>query len=197
MRFIFVTRCYKPDNLDQVKKSVQDAFKNSAHTYEQIIVVDLTHGAYPDVFHPFIDDNTSIVYVTRKESNDPQLSQGMDEALSVLHDEDAYVFVLDDDNLLHPDFLAICDECHGEDAIIFRIENRMHLGGHEVLDMNPVGHIDWANYITRLPIMQRLKIYHPEGPLRCSDGVFFDYMKRNNCTFHFVNRALAWYNKLR
>jgi len=199
MNFTFITRCYTTERLDRIKQNVADTFRDTEHTYRHCIIADLTHGTPLDSFIRFNDYRTFVTYVKEKDRSDPQCSVGMDKTLAPLvpvGDMD-YVFVLDDDNLLHPDFLSVCDACHGEDAIIFKIEGRPELGNPSILNMYAVGHIDWANYITKLEIMQRIKIYHLDGPLRCSDGVFFEHMKNEHCTFKFIDSVNAWYNRLR
>lgn len=197
--FLILTRCYKPDNLEAVKKSIQEVFVDSQHGYRHLILADLTHGTDREAFERFADDKTGIFYVESKNDNDSQITEGMDNALATVKpvSENEYVYVLDDDNILHPAFLHVAEYCKGEDAVVFKIEGRPDLGNKDILSMYPVGHIDWANYVTKLTTMQRIKVYHLDGPRRCEDGVFFDHMKRENCTFAFADRVMAYYNKLR
>lgn len=199
MNFTFLTRCYRPDNIDKVKQSISSVFNNAVHTYRHIILVDLTHGTDRHLFDGFADQHTSIFYVEGKNDNDSQCTEGMDRTLAQLEPvcENDYIYILDDDNLLHPDFLSIADDCDGADAVVFRIIGRPTLGTSEIMFTYPVGHIDWANYVTKLATMKRIKVYHLDGPRRCEDGVFLDHMKRENCTIKFVNKEIAWYNRLR
>ena len=198
MNFTFLTRCSRPDNIDKVKKSIADVFTGVPQTYRHIILADLTHGTDRQLFDGFRDDHTSVFYVEGKNADDSQCTEGMDRTLAQLEPigED-YIYILDDDNLLHPEFLNIVEDCDGSDAVVFRIVGRPTLGTSEIMFIYPVGHIDWANYVTKLETMKRIKVYHLDGPRRCEDGVFFDHLKRENCTIKFVNKEIAYYNALR
>lgn len=196
MRFIFLTRCFSPANLDRIRQNIREVFAGSEHTYTHLILADLTHGAWRDDFAGFCDAQTVLEFVDMKQPHDTQCTAGMDAALSLVGRGDEYVYVLDDDNLLHPDFLDVCEACGDADALVFKIAGRPELGNPSVMDQYPVGHIDWANFITRLDVMRELKIYYTDGPRRCEDGVFFDKMKQNHCEIRFFDRELAYYNKL-
>lgn len=198
MHFIFITRCYRPTNIAQIQQNLREVFRNTEHTYRQFLLIDLTHGESVLDFYQFADDKTTLHLVTEKPAIDTQATEGMDKALdTVKPDDNVYVYVLDDDNIVHPDFLHVADYCHGEDAVVFKIAGKPYLGNKAILTSRcPIGHIDWANYVTKLTTMQRIKVYKPDGPRRCEDGVFFDHMKRNNCTLVFVDKVMAYYNKL-
>ena len=199
MNFLFLTRCYQTKNIGKVKDSIRAVFKDTVHSYRHLILADLTHGTPREDFEKFADDDTSVFYVEHKNNNDSQATEGIDNALADLTpmDKNEYIYILDDDNMLHPDFLKISGYCRGQDAVVFKIEGRPALGTRIILDEYPVGHIDWANFVTKLTTMQRIKVYHLDGPRRCEDGVFVDHMKRENCIFEFVDIVGAWYNRLR
>ena len=70
MNFIFITRCYKPINIDKVKESIRLVFKKTKHTYRHIILVDMTHinGYTEDDYSKFKDDElTELHFVYKKQ----------------------------------------------------------------------------------------------------------------------------------
>lgn len=199
MNFFFLTRCYRPDNIPRIQQNLKEVFAGSAHEYSHCVVVDLTHGAKPHDFNELCNRNTDVLFICQKPANDSQNTFGMDEAVGQFAEAGSYVFVLDDDNLLHPRFLEICEECGGEDAVVFKIEGRPELGNPFSLSgrNNPVGHVDWANFITRAEVMKRLKVTYDFNPPRCEDGVFFSKLMSAGCSIKFVDKVLAYYNRLR
>ena len=196
MHFIFLTRCYRPTNIATIKKNIEDTFKGSEHSYLHVILVDLTHGENQETFTPFVDNNTLIGLVSSKAPNDTQMTIGMDDILNMINSNTSYVYILDDDNLLHKDFLSICEDCDDEDAVVFKIVGRPELGNPSIMNMHPVCHIDWANYITKLGTMKKLKIYHGGTSSLCEDGLFFLKLMQNKCKIKFVNKEIAFYNRL-
>lgn len=191
MHFIFLTRCYNPVNLAKIKDDIKRLFIGKEHTYEHLIVVDLTHGASRDDFTEFADDVTKVFFTEQKPPNDTQNVFGMNEAISTVI-TDGYVYVLDDDNTLHQYFLDICNDCHGEDVIVFKIIGRPDLGNPCTLHI--LKRIDWANFITKLDTMKNLKI--DVGDNRNEDALFFTKMSQHKCKIKFVNKMIAYYNAL-
>lgn len=197
MHFIIITRCYKPTNLEKVKESIKVAFFGSQHTYTHLLIVDLTHGGKRKDFTRFADDTTVMYFVAKKQANDQHLDVAMDLILTEFDQDDAYVFFVDDDNIMHPDFLQICQHCAGEDALVFKIEGRPNFGNPDALHGQAVGHIDWANFIVKLGMMKRVKIYHGGNRSNCEDSIFFNKMEAQpDCKIKFVDKVLAYYNKL-
>lgn len=194
MHFTFLTRCYTPVNLNAIKQNIKDVFKDTEHTYTHLILVDLTHDDQRgQSFDGYEDDVTLVKFVENKPEGDTQNVKGMDNALAELPD-DGYIYILDDDNLLHKDFPQVAQYCNGEDAVIFRVDHMLTWGDPQLLKGNPVGRIDWANYVTKLKTMKDLKVY--PGGHRCEDGMFFHRMMQHNCTFKFIDKVFAYYNKL-
>lgn len=190
MRFILITRCYKPTNIETIRQNIKQVFADTQHSYLHILVVDASHGVPSEAFSKYADPYTKVYYLN-KVKQDTQNTRGIDHALQ-FESGHAYVFILDDDNLLHPDFLKIADSCT-DDAVVFKIEGRESLGNRSIMQQDPVGRIDWANFVTRLDVMKRLKAQN-DGI--CEDGIFFRKLKSNNCSIRFLDDVAAYYNKL-
>ena len=191
MHFVFLTRCTRPENLPKVKQSVRDVFSTSLHTYHHVLIPDVSESN----FEPFNNAVTDVFYASHKESNDAYMTKQMDDVLSSIPETDGYVYVLDDDNELHPSFLSVAAFCDS-DAVVFKTVGHPEWGVQQKKHGKYIGRIDWCNYVTKLSVMRELKIFVPGMDSHDSDGRFFERMIAAGCSVRFVDRELAFYNHL-
>ena len=194
MHFIFLTRCFTPNTIQIIKDNIKSVFDNQVndthHTYEQRLIVDMSHGQNPDIFTPFADEHTIIHFIPNKK--DYYMYEDCDDLLATIHQDNTYVYFLDDDNILAPNFLGLCDEFTDEDIVIFKLENHDGWGNEGC----GVCTVDIGNYISKLSILQKYKIGTCEDS-RCCDGHFVEVLRANNCSFKYVNKVYGFYNKLK
>lgn len=197
MHFTIITRCSRPDNLEAVQDSIRNVFGLTEHTYQHILIVDCT-GPYKDSdYKQFADKEDKVSYVYSKTGEDKFMASDIDTALIAFNvPNDSYVYILDDDNILHPDFLDVCKEISDEDIIVFKVKGRPAWGRSDI--GNAIRHIDWANFITRADAMKRVKVFRSGKKSSEIDGNFFNNaVWVEKCSVKFVDRELAYYNKLK
>lgn len=196
MHFIFLTRCYRTTNIDTIKKNIFALFASqSKHTYQQELIVDMTHGQNKDDFIAFADEHTHITLVYTKDDNDKYMYKVIDKVVETLDIENAFTYMLDDDNILKSNFLEVLDDYHDEDAIVFKFENNLKMGTPAAIIMGCVGYIDCGSFIVRLPIMKQFKIGNEESSWE-ADGRFMQKLLDSGCRVRFLDKKLAYYNAL-
>ena len=196
MHFYIVTRCTRPQNIQKIKDSIKNVFADKEHTYTHILIVDATQGMQREDFEGFVDECTHVHFIDWKPDGDTFVTRGIDDVLARYND-DGYVYMLDDDNLLRHNFLDLCDYMDRDyDVMVFKVEKYKHLGDMSLMWKNPIGLIDWSNFIAKLSAYKKCKVYHPEKR-NCDDGLLIFYMRRAGCRFRFIDKIFAYYNKLK
>ena len=206
MHCIFITRCYRATNIQTIKdnlKAVLGVDGVRRHTFTHIILADMTRGMMNLEDVTAFDDFTRTVSLltTEKAHRDEYQTKAIDDYLKVFKEKDCprtYVYILDDDNQITPDFLDALDACvDGEpDAVVFKVYGHPEWGDISILDHDAVGKIDWSNMLIRLDVMKRLKVYTIGADSQKSDGFFFEKMKRDGCRIKFLNQICGRYNAL-
>ena len=200
MNFVFLTRCFKTTNLEAIKSRLQEVFAGTTrHTYRHFIVVDMTRAENPAPFADYCDPHTSIVYSNEKPPADTYNTKAMDEVLATFNPPnpwDYWVYILDDDNTINENFRILLErEPKYCQAVMFKAADHPDWGNYINTWENAVGKVDWANFVTRLDIMQRVKIFDGTHS-QTADGEFINKLTNMNATILYMGEEIATYNAL-
>lgn len=192
MHFVFLTRCTRPENITKVEESVASVFKNTEHTYKHIVIMSSEDS------NSLFERNCNVSFMIFNNSYEDKKNyfmKSMDACIAEIEDN-AYIYVLDDDNILHFKFLDVCSEINDEDAVVFQVEGKRTWGKSNLTPDTAVGNIDWANFITKAKVMKELKVYNEEDVSSHCDGVFFRKLLMNGYKIKYTPKTLAYYNRL-
>ena len=184
MNVIFVTRCYKPTNLQAIKDNLKEVFaKQTEHSYVHYLVVDMSYDEKQKTFNQFADEHTKVFFVYNKK--DYYNNWGMDQLFKRLEgDQNTWVYVMDDDNLINSDFLKALDSYTDEDVLVV---NSNHFSYQAPLPIDKiVGYIDTSSYIVKLKARKEVPVY-VEGQISyAADGRFFENLAKKQYKIRYT-----------
>lgn len=188
MKFRIVTPCSRPENLLPIYQSIQGYKSKSTHDVEWIIVFDRPIPEHlPDL------GDTVILWIDLKGKSVVGHQQ---RNLALDAYTDGYIYFLDDDNILHPNFHLI-EPFLRENVLILDQSNKKGKRVRVARQRNiRVGKIDTAQYIVYRPLVKNerfLLVYEADG-MFISELYNFCYEK-----FLYLNtpQGLCYYNYLR
>lgn len=112
--------------------------------------------------------------------------------------KDQWVYFLDDDNILHNNFLnffATSDVLNTSQGVIFsQVDRHNNLRLEPKKDNIKVCHVDTAMYLFKLGILGDLKFVETDY---CADGIFIEELyKQHSSKFSITTEVLCYYNFL-
>ena len=178
MNLTIITPCSRPENLQKVKESI-------TITCTWIIVYDSERP-----IEQFSDEKW-IIETNVKGGISGNLQRNLAFDYVELND---WVYFLDDDNLLHPDFYKLCIFPQRSMGYIFGQD----LGNGQLRIPNKdnikVGHIDQAQYLLHMSLIGKsrfLQVYE-------ADGYFIqDIYRKHSNEINISEAVLSYYNKLK
>ena len=205
-KLVITTPCTRPENLGEIHRSIY-CYASAAHfDIEWNIVFDaaaLTEIPVA-VLERFADDPSVILTFNRGDPRDqcPQHAH-INSVLRSLHGQDFWHYVVDDDNILHPELLARIHEVLEQQpqarAFIFsQWVGGTDFSGVDVREAKPenvaLAKIDQAQYFLHSSL-----IGHRRYPTDYrGDGRFIvDVYHAEPSAFVFLPEVLCYYNKLR
>lgn len=186
MLLSIITPCSRPDNLSIVKDSIRFDLID-----KWIIVYDTSkERTYTKKFqdHPQIIE----IECSRGIRGSPQRNDGIKLV------EDGFIYFLDDDNIIHPEFWKISSSFELPYFYTFnqwrkwpRHRNFTVLPGNNIR----VKRIDTAMYCVHKKHIQQ--ITWKENQDGCADGLFIEEVYKNNKDSHkYINVIAAYYNHI-
>ena len=187
MKVIFITRCYKPTNIQRIKDNLKSVFeKQDKISYVQYLLVDLSYNQPQQNFKCFEDEHTKVHFTYNKK--DYYNNFGIDEVIhSIPDDQNTFVFILDDDNLIKDTFTRVFDNYSNEDVLIVDWYNGPLTVG------NIVGKGDTRNYIVKLKVRKETPIYIEGAKSYSADGVYLENLLKKNYLFKYTNLSVSSY----
>jgi hypothetical protein len=189
VKMTIITPCCRPHKLPSVYAAMAHAFD---FVEEWIIVYD---GTKVEVNPNQFADNAKIseyVFSGPGMSGNPQRNFALDQ----VRDWDTWVYFLDDDNVIHPRlFELVRDVCSKAHVYSFNQLRKEAPGGVGRGNRYELKYIDTAQVLVWGQLMSDMRWdLHSYG----ADGMFIEALHaRHGDKFVFVDKVLAYYNRLR
>ena len=193
-----ITRCTRPENLYKVKESIFNS--NNLFKINWFIVFDTNSLTKIDS-----EILSNLSHVSQLRFIKGIAGDFGHQLINTCLDDigDGWVYILDDDNLLHEDFYDSINEAilNFEDKRGFIFNQKVggvDFSGLDIRESNPqnikVGSIDMAQFILRRDLIGDSRL---ESGKYVADGIFIQNLfERSKDDFIFINKVLSYYNAI-
>ena len=203
-KFVFLTRVSRIQNVQKIKDHLLKIFSEALSVdYQHILLADLTVGNKIEDFDKFKDQKTIVFPVEQKVENDKYCSFNIDQCVHtlILAEEDCWIYLLDDDNLVTDDFAEVAQYCGEERVVVFNIKMPKINNGFDGTIKAPLEykkalfHIDAANFIVHRSVFEQCRFGFAENSA-WSDGVFMQKILFKQIPIKYVDKVYSHHNGL-
>jgi hypothetical protein len=196
MKFNIITRCTRLGNIETVKESVFNNLTADTEVHWHVVFdTNTLKDIDAELLNRLDDKNTTLHF--RKGDG-----WGLSQLNDLIHQLDGWVYHVDDDNTIHPDFYTTIEESYAEDSNVQAFIFSQFVGGKDfsklqVREARPanveVSKIDLAQWL----IHSDLHRDYSYGSGYTADGQFIvDLYTNEKESFRFINKVLCNYNDL-
>ena len=196
MKFSIITRCTRLGNIECVKNSVfSNTTENTKIDWHIVFDTKMLKDIDAELLNRLDDENTTLHF--RKGDG-----WGLSQLNDIIKSVDGWIYHLDDDNLLHPDFYKSIESNYKKNpdtlAFIFsQWVGGIDFSGLETREAKPenvaVGKIDLAQWLIHSDLHENQEY----GSGYVADGEFITQLYKNVASkFTFINEVLCNYNAL-
>jgi len=196
-KFHFITRCSRPKNLQTVGNSI---FNKDTANYDLVWHVLFDESQVKEIptslLRYLLSLNCKIYY---KQNRQDYLHTAISEVVETILD--GYIHIIDDDNILHPEYLPILTDQIQKDAqpLIYLYEQKVDGKDFTGLDVRVVGpeyvkvsKIDMGQFTAHCSLITENIPTDYVG-----DGILLEKMYNQSPEkFKFINKVLCYYNYL-
>lgn len=193
MNLHVVTRCTRPENL----RAVHESFKDNVLTWHVVFDVSVVYELDSKLLYWLY--SVANVYFKQSEPGSymyPLINELIKTELSFSLDD--FVTLIDDDNIVHPDYykqIIAFDKEYNASAYCYNQLVDVNTGAHRIAtkENTIVGGIDLAQYTVRVSAFEFCEF----GSGYCGDGEFIQALHNSFPNdFLFINETLCYYNYL-
>ena len=199
-KILFVTRFSRIENAQNLIKIYKSILESKIDFVWLIYIDQKIQDKFQNLAELF-DKRIKFISGIKKLSNrDVHFTNAIDQAIKTQQANSCdYLFVLDDDNLVHPNFGNVVSKINQEDLVVIRIQNvdktnrvyqpkQLKVGRCQ-------GYIDWANCIIKIKFLNKIGGIYCDT--RMQDGQCVQNIVKNNGVILYTGQFAGYYNKLR
>ena len=195
---LFVTRLSRPNtDIARIYPSISDNFTD----YHWLVYVDHTKTMTPTALNDIVKTDNNVIVNHDLAKNTKFFVEAIYSAFtSDYAKRSKWLYVLDDDNIVHPDLKKVIEEAPAADLIISDLDDRRpntSIARPRNLSANHcVGSVDFASclFSTAYPVLD-FDIMRT-ADISC-DGALVKFYLENKAAIYYSNRIAGYYNKLR
>lgn len=199
MKINIITRCTRPENLYKIKETI---FRdNSNLEYVWHIIFDITSlSNIPSIYIRDFNEHR-LHFIGNQHPNDMS-HQSINKVIDEIND-DEWVYVLDDDNILHEKFDSRIIELHNESSNKKAIVFSQYIGGIDFTGLEirvaspenmKVQKIDMAQFVLKKELIGEKRL---KPNLYVADGIFIQELYEDNSDDFIIDyEILCYYNYL-
>jgi glycosyltransferase involved in cell wall biosynthesis len=198
MKLHIITRCTRPKNLEKIKKSIL-VITGYEIKWHIIFDTNLVKEIQGELLSNLDKLDINIQYNFMPSSKKSYGYDSVNKVISNIND-DEWIYLLDDDNILHPNFNELIPEITNDiNILVFN----QYIGGKDFtglefreakVENTKVGGVDAAQYIIRAKMIKSNN-YKSDY---CADGILMESLIKDHLNeFKFINKVYCFYNSLK
>lgn len=197
---VFITRVSRMNKIEQLNKQISEVLDGSKFTWKQFLIFDLTKVGQVDWDMIKRLDNVISFSVDEKPENDSYLNFAIDSAARSIEDKNTWIYILDDDNMLLPEFKDLAWDLDANYPItVFNIKMPAIGNGFDGTIKAPLEygkalfHIDSANYIVQRKVFDQIE-HKNQIQSKWHDGIFIQKALKIKIPIKYVNKVYGQHN---